>query len=394
MQIKVYNPKSKKDNPFTSPRWGDSTISNTFKTDKQEMSAYEKIEWVSICVDRLYADVGRCIYFTDQKGLEIDLNRVDKSILEPIQKGFFNDTFIRLIQRALSHRLITGNAYLLKAQTNMLARVEKTFDEFIPLSPDEVEPLTDSTKKKLLGYKIKLVDGTEFKVPRDMVVHFSQNALYNNPFIGVGNISKMRLMIEGEAEASEFSNEFMERRAAPSIAITSNEEILMDDYNRKIDLLRSKYEGKGNRGKLMYIAGGQDGNVKIEQFSLSQKDMQFLEQKINNRQTIISMFGCNSSILGIPDGVNRATAQIMKNQYYENVNVILGQLEEDLNKQFVKLIDPNINIKFRKWATGDIELITQAINSGIITPNRGAELIGEYFDEQDSARNSYYLPQT
>ena len=75
-------------------------------------------------------------------------------------------------------------------------------------------------------------------------------------------------MTEGEATSQEFQNEFMENRATPSIAITSEEDFpSLGDYERKMNLLNSKYSGRGNQGKLMYLAGGEGAKLQLHQFS-------------------------------------------------------------------------------------------------------------------------------
>lgn len=391
MKLKIYKSQTK-DSPYTSPRWGDSIKkSTTFSNDKEELNAYKVVEWVAACIDRIMVDAGQDIYFEDQKGQKIEPSRIDRKIILPIQNGFFKDNFNQLIKRALGQRLLTGNAFFLKVKSTAFAQIENIEDQFIPIHPAMVRIIINRSHSRLLGYEITFNNSEKIMFAPDEVIHFKQNAMIS-PFVGIGNIEKMRLMLEGEAGGQEYMNEFLEKKASPSIAITSEEDFpSLGDYERKMDILSSKYESKRNAGKIMYLAGGEGSNIKITPMSLTQKDMQFLELKMYNRQTVLSMFGLNTTIMGIPEGANNAIATELRIQHLSNINNLLKEMENDFNQQFVNRINPNIFLRFVKYSTGNISEIKEAIATGIMTPNSGSKKIGEPVDETDEARNIHYI---
>ncbi|MFW9821386.1 MAG: phage portal protein [Candidatus Thorarchaeota archaeon] len=382
-------------NPFDSPRWGDISLNkNDFVTDKEQLTAYEKLEWVSICVD---SNVRRASsqtfnFINNSTNKKIDKSLVNSQILDVIENGYFNENFNKLIERVIAHRQITGNAYLLKSKTNKYSEFKKITDTFIPLKPQNVKPIIDQRGIILYGYEVMFDDGTSRKFNIEDIIHFTQNA-FINPFVGIGNITKMRLMASGEAESQEFVNEFMEKRAAPSMVITSNEDLLPGDFLRKQEEIRSSLKGRNNRGEIFYMPTGPEGNARVTLHDIEMKDLQFIETKVHNRQTIISMFGCYPSILGIPQGVNRATSDNEERHYNRNINKILQSIENDFNKQFIHTIDNKISFVYDKYPTGDINQIKEEVKSGIITPARASELLGESIEgEEIESRNMYYIP--
>jgi len=401
MQIKILkknNNISVKENPFTSPLWdrSNSSVSTNYSTDKEELNAYTgNLEWVAICIDKITSFIEGAIWFwVDKNGEKINNDRVPPQLREAIDNGFYDQDFNSLISTALAYQLLTGNGYLYRAKKTAYGLAYNVVEILEPIRPDYIKPAISRDSLELYGYIVSLPNGIRLKLDPEQIIHFKQNS-YINPFIGIGNITKMRLIAEGETKALDFNNEFLDNMAAPSVVVTSQEDFVqLPDYERKIEMLRAKYEGRHNRGRLMYFAGGPDSKIDVKTLQLSQKDIQFLEQKIHNRQTIISMFGCNSFIVGIPEGANRAIAQTMMIQFKETINNHLAKIEKIINKQHVWLIDKdkNINFKFKKYATGDIADIIKKINNGIITPNQGALELGDPTDDTDEVRNMYYLP--
>ena len=390
----LINGETKNSNPFNSRAFGDFGADNGYKTDREQLTAYEKIEWMSIAVDIVSRDAGgQGYFFTDQAGSLIEASRVDSRIIEPIQKGYFTESFSQMIKRVIAHRLLTGNAYFLLGQSNMDALSKGYTDMFIPLFPQEVTPITDATEKLLMGYKVRYKNGAVKTYPVNQVVHFKQNANFN-PFVGIGNVTKMRLVAESDTSAQEYLAEFIKNKATPSMIVTTKDTSASnEDYLRKLDMLRAKYEGRKNAGKAGYFEG-EDVKVLFNSV-MSQKDMQFIEGKAFTRQTILSMFGVPPVVAGIPEGANKAIALTMRLNYLSfTINNLLEDLESTLNSQFIKQIDQRVKIKFERYPTGDLEEITKGIQYGIYSPNRGAELVGESVDKDDEAGWQRYMPNS
>jgi len=193
--------------------------SNEFRTDRDQLSSYEKVAWVSVAVDALStAGGGQDIYYTDPKGTEIDTKRIDESIYLPFINGFGNRSFSEWMKTYIAHRLLTGNALCLRSKKSMYGLTHDVIEQFIPVYPGKYKPLVSSSGYQLIGYQINLNDGRQFNANVDDVMHFTQNTNFK-PFEGVGNISKLRLIAETEFNADEFQSDFLKKGAAPSLII-------------------------------------------------------------------------------------------------------------------------------------------------------------------------------
>lgn len=383
----VYDPNN--------PRWGTSIKDNDFKSDGQQLKAYEKIAWASICSDAISDRLNRDFIFCDAEGEEIPIEKLDDDIKDPILRGFANMSLSQIISKTLSpQKLFTGNTYLYKSKTTAYGILRDKIDTLIPLSPDMVKPAVDEHMTQILYYEIKFKDGKRFNVPPELIIHFKQNCIYN-PFIGIGNIQKLRLLAEGEAQAEDYKNNFLRNEARPSLIVTDKNgediETDEDELDRYVQNLRDKYQGEANSGKIMYILG-EDPKVSFAQFN--HKDMQFVEQHIENRQTIISAFGCNPVVVGIPTDVNKATGITFEQTFLKNkINPELEDWADTLNKQFIHPINPKIYIKFLPYPTGNTEIITNQIEKGVLTPNEGRAQLGYSFSEDENMDKHYISNQ-
>jgi hypothetical protein len=191
----------------------------------------------------------------------------------------------------------------------------------------------------------------------------------------------------------EFANDFAEKKAVPSMVITDEAIGRTPDEMSRIRLeLEKKFQGKQNAGKIMYWNGA---NAKATIVQLSQKDMQFVESKLFNRQAILSLFGVPPTILGIPDNSNLALATNDRINYYMGtINPYIKLLSDTITHQFIKQFDKNLMFARKMYVMGNIDDVRKMLDGGIITPNRAAELLGEECEEDDESRNTYYMAST
>lgn len=388
------NQKSVSNTVWNHPSFGDfNSASNKFTNEKAQMSAYTQIAWAAIAVDHLMNDAGnRDWYFAKKNGNkleEIDIKKVDERIKTPFMNGYAKKSFSKLMGPVVGQRALTGNALFLKMEKTLYGRVYKVKELFVPIKPGNFKPLISDDGLVLKGYEITLDDSRRFDVKPEDVIHFSQNNLYS-PFVGVGTIEKARIMYETEVRKENFQNEFFRRGASPSMLITDGQDRNPEDIIRINAMLEEKYSGEKNAGRLMYLSGK---DMDAKQMGISNKDLQFLEEKEFNRQTTLSLFGVPPTIAGIPGDSNRALSDNDRLNYLENtINPIIKDLEDTINTQHVHLIDPTIYFVFRKHLTGDVDKAIKMYQGGLITGNRASEMVGEEFDTTDDDRNQYILP--
>lgn len=362
--------------------------SNKIRNSSDELNVYSgALPWVSVAVDSITRDVAsqEC-FFSDMSGKTIELRNVPDAIKTPFELGWKGLSFVDMLKFIIPSKLLAGQGYLWNTVGTLYGKSFGLKDVFIPLTASQVKIVLKQNGLGIGGYCVKLGDGQQFMVPPEDMIHIRQNAIIS-PFVGVGNISKMRLTAEGEISAAEYINSFLADSKGMPLTIFLDKTPMQDsDKARMAQMLKSKWSPK-----ILYM-NVEDSEV--IQSSLMQKDMQFLELRGYDRQTTLSVFGVPLSEAGIPDA-NFASANAARIKYLSStINPTLREVADSITRQFVWQHDRRIKFNFRLHSSGDIDNVGKSIQYGLITPNRGAELIGEEFDLKDETRNTYYMPST
>lgn len=377
----------KKDSPFTSPRWGDYSFSSRTQIVNDQAVYEGSLPWFSIGVDAVVRDIrSQSYYFSDLQGKRLDPRVVPDEIKAPLEMSYRGLSFMDRMEFIVSNLMSVGNAYFWCVEATAWGLSNDICDTFIPLSGNDVKICLSKDGMGIEHYEVKM-GNNRYIVEPDEMIHFKQNA-FINPFIGIGNIAKMRIMAEGELAAAEYLNTFLtESSKMPLATLIEGGARLEDDQQRIKEVLKLKYSDK-----IMYINGD---NTTFTQSSLLQKDLQYVDLRKESRQTILSMCGVPPVVVGIPDGSNRAISDNQYSGYYKNtINPKLIYFSEVLNNCHVKKYSDKILINFVLHPTGDTEDLISKVQNGIITPNRAAELCGEEFDSNDESREQFYFPSS
>lgn len=378
---------AQKSAPYDSPRWGDTVGRRaSIDGDSGEINSYSGLlPWVSVAVDAITRDVAsQEFYFTDLDGKIIETRRVQDEIKIPFELGYEGLSFVQMLKYIVPIRLLSGNAYLWRIVGTMWGASRGVEDSFMPLNSTEVKICFKPNKKGISYYEVTLAD-SRFIVEPDDMIHIRQNSILN-PFIGIGNIAKMRLIAEGDIAATEYLNSFLvDSMQMPLNIVIEKGAREGADMQRYQSMLKAKYS------KRMGYLNGED--ISIVQSSLLQKDFDFIGIQAGGRQVQLSVFGVPPIVAGIPDDSNKATSGNQFAGYYgSTINPILRELADEFTRQHVWRFDKSIKMQFKLHPSADILAVKDMLQNGIISPNRAAELMGEEFDLADDTRNAYYFP--
>lgn len=367
--------------------WLDDSRKTEFESEREQLESYSgQIPWASVAVDRITSDMAsQEFYFSDDRdGKIIDIRNVPDEVKQLFLNSWNGLSFIQRQKFIIPNRLLAGNAFYWKAKTTAFGKYSNNPDSLIPLNASQVKIQLKSNRLGIEQYNVDLGNGVQFSLAPDEIIHIKQNAIFS-PFIGVGNITKMRLLAEGELAQAEYLNSFFaDSSKLPMATIIESGARDVKDMERFHEKLKAKYSKR-----VMYLNGE---GLSIQQFSLMQRDFQFIEFRQDTRQAILSIFGVPPVVAGIPDNSNRATSGNQFNGYYKStINPGLREISDDFT-QDIQLKYPDLRFNLKLYPTGDTEILTKQVKSGIITPNRAAELAGEEFDLTDESRNMFYFP--
>lgn len=369
--------------PTNSYNAFDDIFSGVSEKVSEQESYTGALPWVSIAVDSIIGDCAQQPWLiTDQSGQEVDMSRVDKRLQSAFLSEAIPLSWARKMTTLVGNLKLYGNAYLYKCQNNAYDALNGTF-ELLPI-PSKNVLIQKLLNGKGIDYYQVTIGGTAYTIPPNEMIHIRQSNLFD-PFIGVGDISKIRLLAEGDKAISEYMASYF-----TSIKNTPAAFIFDKSLHNEEDMRRLQQKMKDKFGNIALMGGGEFEYVNS---SLLGADLKFIETQKMNQQTTLSIFGVPPIAVGIPEGSNKSSSGTQLTFYYKStINPLLTSIANEITAQLIAPIDNKLKFQFKLHATGDVQNVVKLLESGIITPNRASELVGEPFDLTDQSRNAFLIP--
>lgn len=367
--------------------WSDSGIWSPIGYRANES---DYIGLVSACVDAIVRDVVSQPYYFSRVGSTdpLDARQISKDIIAPFS-GRWNGVGIYDALRIITHHLLMkGNGYLWvrrkTPQTALQARDGAGY-EFVPLTNCTPTLRTDGEG---IEYYTALMQGISRQLDPSEVIHVRQNAIIS-PFIGVGNITKLRLDVDGAKASAEYVTQFMtDASKMPQVIITDTTRSDMAEAEKIKMQLRQRTNGR------VMIYSADEGTSMFETSTIA-KDFDFIASRKYSDDQILAVFGVPRLLLGLPEGSNKSTSGNQIPLYYRSsINPRLLQISDAINSQFIAKIDPSIQFNLKPHPTGDVDDTIKMVLNGIITPNEASQRLGEATNLDDQSRNTYYIPSS
>ena len=186
--------------------------------------------------------------------------------------------------------------------------------EIVPFSGHLFEPVLNKAQK-VIGWKTDTIgeDGQQKSVlfKKWEVCHFK---LFNpyDPNRGLSPIEAAQLGIDQDQLASQYNKAFFSNSALPGGVIEIEDSLTEEQFNRMLAQFREHHQGVNKAHTLALLEGG----ATYKQLSISQKDMEFLNQKKWNRDEILACFKVPKLELGVWDDVNFAVAKVQAREFW------------------------------------------------------------------------------
>jgi HK97 family phage portal protein len=254
---------------------------------------------------------------TDSKANELIalLNRPNK---------FF--TGMDLFYAASSHIDLFGGAYWWIRKTSGGRPAE-----IWPLNPNNLKPIPDPVEF-IKGYEYR-VNGNSQTFDVEEIIDLRRP----NPFNALEGLSTIQMAayeIDSDLDAIEYNQMFFKNGANPSGIVSFETKPEKEVIDQVIEQVQKKNQGMQNFHKIMVLFGG----AKYAQTSLSQKDMDYIEQRKLSRDQIMSIFKVPKAILAISDDVNRANAETQEYSFTKfTVKPRLDFIVEKLSRELLPL---------------------------------------------------------
>ena len=349
-----------------------STLGPTLKAGDYLKSA---LGWVYSCVSVIADEVAginlHLVKFSKGEQEEVDEHDALNLLYQP-NNAMSRFDFINLTFQSLE---LTGEApWFVSFKGNKP-------DSLILLRPDRLTVLPGENGELLGGYKYKIYgDGgfQEIKLEPFEVIPLKY-ADPNNPLRGKGPLQAAAMTYDLDNYAEKWNTQFFRNSASPAGAFKINKPISKEVRKRLEAKIKEMYEGVDNAHKTMIL----EGDVDFKQISLSQKDMDFINQQTYSRDKLLAIFRVPRTVIGITDDVNRANAEasdyVFANRtikpkmrrFVEQLNEFYLPLFAGTEQMFFTFEDPspkNIDQLIARAQTG--------VSTGYMTINEARELFG------------------
>ncbi|WCR58704.1 MAG: hypothetical protein PG978_000118 [Wolbachia endosymbiont of Ctenocephalides felis wCfeF] len=207
------------------------------------------------------------------------------------------------IEGIVTHRLISGNAYVLMIEPK---NNRKPPTELYLLRPDRVEIVPGRNNVPYIYRYTVNNNSYDFRVDkltgRSAVLHLKTfNPL--SDWYGLSPIEAAAYSIDQHNQAGAWNQAMLQNGARPSGAIVvkpakdgSSGNLSQEQYQRLKEQINDHYSGSVNAGRPILLEGG----LEWKEMSLSPRDMDFIESKHSSARDIALAFGVPPQLLGIP----------------------------------------------------------------------------------------------
>lgn len=292
------------------------------------------------------ASVPLCIYRNNKNGR---FKQDSHPLLALLQRPNLITSKGEFIEKIVSYRLLSGNAYILH-------NAQEPPNELYVLRPDRIE-IIGGTNNIPRGYKYRLNDKQHFfaldNITGKCAVLHLKNFHPLNDWYGLSPVESAAYSIDQHNQAGTWNQAMLQNGARPSGALVvktdsnNNGKLSQEQYQRLKEQLEECYIGSKNAGKPMLLEGGLDWR----EMSLSPKDMDFIAGKHSAARDIALAFGMPPQLLGIPgDNTYSNLVEARIALWEQTVLPLLSDLLTHLNNWLAPLFARDLEITYNKDA--------------------------------------------
>lgn len=261
-----------------------------------------------------------------QEGAEIIANHEILTLLDnPLPEA--NLTRHELIQSVATYLELAGNAYIEKVFS------DKKKSRVVGLWP-KIDPrymwVIPGEDRLIAGYLYRRY-GADKVFSADEIIHF----MYfhpESPYYGLAPTEVLKQSLIADLRAIDWNRMFFEHDATPAGLLSSDQQLTRDQAALARQMWEEQHRGVSRAHRIHVLGGG----WKYQPLAPTHKDMAFMDLRRWTREEILATYGVPPVMVGLREGINRATAQVERRDFYENTILPrLGKVEAVLNYSLV-----------------------------------------------------------
>lgn len=246
------------------------------------------------------------------------------------------------------------------------------------------------TNRKDAGLGIGGVTGKAYKFLPEEVIHFKTfNPIY--PLRGMSRITASAMGVTQDLYAQMHNTSLLKNHAEPGGVIHTDQGLQDDERKQLLRNWHERHKGPLNRGNVAILEGG----VTFTATTLTQKDMEFIEQRRWNREEILAVIGpLPKSILSITDDLNYATQLAQDRNFWNKCAIPLIRLIENTIDGMLLLLEPDTVVgmfdltkieALQEEITGKIDNMVKLVTTGRVSRDVAADRVGLDLPPEDGS---------
>lgn len=258
--------------------------------------------------------------------------------------------------------------------------------ELWPLRPDRVTMAGDPLLGAVSGLVYRNGNGEQIPLELEEFIQIQYGTNPKNALRGLAPVAAILTDLGADQAAAAYNAIFFHNNASPNGVIEVPGSLSDEAFTRLQMQWREQHQGVHNSHR----AGILEGGMTWKDTSYSMKDMLFPEMRELTSKLALMAFGMSKTMIGQTEDVNRATAEIAKAVFYEQVvDEMNDKIKEALNTQFLPMFGPlgeGVEFDYVSDAPEDAETanaertskvnaFVQLINAGV-DPEEAAEVCG------------------
>lgn len=272
---------------------------------------YRVHAWVRAAIESVALNIAACpIMWKNSQGKLADPKREARKWTDLFEKPSDDMGLQQILEATMVYLLHYGECmWVLDRETP--TSVPRAM---YPYNGKLFEPVLSGDETKLIRWKVKTKrDNREVEITfeKSEVVFFRLFNPYDR-WRGLAPLEAAQIGIDQDYLASQYNKAFFANSAMPGGVVEIDEEMSEESFNRLRTQFMDAHQGVSKAHMLAILEGG----AKYKQLMVSQKDMEFLNQKKWNRDEVLACFKVPKMEVGVWDQVNFAAAKIQARDFW------------------------------------------------------------------------------
>lgn len=253
-------------------------------TAERQLTLYQKLSYVQSVVSA----IARTAAVTSFNVSELDGEKTESIENHPFELKLRRPNPLmsryELLEATVSYYALTGNAYWWLNRKSDTAEP----DEIWIIPPQFISPIPDD-KMFISGYSYEMGGGRAIVIPRHEIVHFK---LFHpqSQFVGLSPLESLSTIASGDLAMQRWNTNYFDKNNAKVPGALAFSDMIDDSRWAKIRADIQNRHG-GTSREMMLLRNVGQGGVSWIQMAMSQKDMEFLAGRIQNKEEIFNTYG-------------------------------------------------------------------------------------------------------